>query len=417
MPFLTYFDPASTDPRDLVDREADVRWLKNSLMSFFRGSDKSRGRAVALLGDRGVGKSIVMKKVISDLREVLSATTLFVEVDCRRVRSQRRVYHEIARQILNELGGRADISPAMIDNARVLEAITEMGEAKRSVVVERITAYKSALDLKPSRQLLSLLNITYGIHIEQSSKRQESHEGVVHFDDARVRDLVIAFFEDLRANQGLDAIVVLDNLDELNHESFIDDELRKAHMAEIDALIGLALAPIGFALTVRTYFASSLTREIDGNRVLERLSDDEHVEIVRRRIQREPAEIQAAFGDSESSECIANLAKKAPTSLALLSWFNFLAQNDLHRTQDVQKSLLGLAKAKYAAVNIKVIERIAAAFAAVDGPLSDEQLLAACEGRRLLMTQLLRSQIVLPVDFWHPVEFLLSPELHFMLGR
>lgn len=417
MPFLTYLDPGSTDPRDLVDREADVRWLESSLYGYLRASDKSRGRALALLGERGVGKSIVMKKVLADLRNVHSATTLFIEVDCRRVRSQRRVYHEIARQILNELGYRTDISPAMMDNARVLETIAAMSEVKRSVAVDRIIAYKSALKLEHARQLLSLLNITYGIQLEQSSKRSDAQEGIVRFDDARVRDLVVAFFEDLRANQGLDAIVVLDNLDELDHESFIDEDRRKAHMAEIDALVGLSLAPIGFVVTVRTYFATSLTRAIDGNRVLERLSDHDHATVVKRRIAREPADVQAPFTNAEANACIETLATMAPTSLALLSWFNYLAQNDLQCTSDVTRDLAGMVKAKHAAVNFKIVERVAQAFGAVDGPLTDERLLELCDERRPLLTQLLRSQIVLPVDFWNPVEFTLSPDLHFMLGR
>ena len=49
MPFLTYLDPANTDPIDHVDRETDVVWPRGKLSSYLRAPDKSRGRAVAIL--------------------------------------------------------------------------------------------------------------------------------------------------------------------------------------------------------------------------------------------------------------------------------------------------------------------------------------------------------------------------------
>jgi hypothetical protein len=41
-------------------------------------------------------------------------------------------------------------------------------------------------------------------------------------------------------------------------------------------------------------------------------------------------------------------------------------------------------------------------------------LLAACEGKTSLFNLVVRYQIVLPVDFWSPTDFTLSPDLHFM---
>lgn len=413
MPFLTYLDPASTDPVDHVDREDDVAWLRQSLYGFLRAADKSRGRAVAILGERGLGKSSLVHKVLDELREQLAATTLFLTVNCRNHRNQRKVYHAIAVEAIEQLGYRTNVDPALLATARLLAAIASMDIVKQSSLYERITTFKQASKLAGARSLLTFLGINYDINIERSAKNLDNLEGSIHFEGTRVRDAVIAFFEDLRA-QGFDAVVVLDNLDELDHEAIAEDADRDALLAEFDSLLGLASAPIGLVLTVRTYFASSLTRAIAANRVLHRMSDAQHVELLEQRLTREPAEIRELFADDRCGACIARLGSLAPTPLALLKWFNYLAQNELHASEQIELNLRGLARDQFATVKLDVLERVVATFESPDVAVPAEALLAACGNNRSLFKLLLRYQIVLPVDFWHPTEFTLSPDLHFM---
>ena len=415
MPFLTYLDPASTDPADHVNRELDVAWVRNSLESFLRAPDKSRGRALAVLGERGIGKSTLVRAAIESLRETYAASTLFLFVDCRRIRNQRKVYHAIASAAVDQLGYRSDVDDAMKATARLLETIASMDTVEESVLYQRITRFKQAIKLSGARNLLKHLGISYDINIERSSERADKLEGSIHFDGTRLREAVVAFFEDLRAHQGYDAIIVLDNLDELDHEAIAEERDREALLAEIDALLGLASAPIGLVLTVRTYFASSLTRAIDGgNRVLHRMSDGDHVNIVRGRLAHERAEIRVAFDDQRCSDCIGRVAAAAPTPLALLKWFNYLAQNELHASPDIEDNLRGLARDQFATVPMAVLERVVGSFEQVGAAVPEDVLIAACGGNRSLFKLLLRYQIVLPVDFWHPTEFTLSPDLHFM---
>ncbi|MFO7564132.1 MAG: AAA family ATPase [Enhygromyxa sp.] len=413
MPFLTYFDPASTDPSDHVDREADVAWLCQSLMSHLKSPDKSRGRAVAILGERGTGKSTLTRKAIDQLREHHRATTLFLTIDCRRIRTQRRIYEAIAAQAVNELGFRADVPGPLKATARLLEAIASMDTVKQTTLYERMAAFRLAVKLSGNRNLLRLLALTYDINLERSGTHVESLEGSIHFDGHRLRDAVVAFFQDLR-NHDLDTIVVLDNLDELDHEAVANDAQRQSLLEEIDALLGLTLAPIGLVLTVRSYFASSLTRAIDGNRVLHRLSNTDQVELLRKRLAREPKDIRAQFEAPACDACIERLARRAPTPLALLKWFNYLAQNELQAEANIEHNLRGLARDQFATVRLPVLEAVVASFDDPNDPIPEADLLAACGNNRSVLAQLMRYQIVLPVDFWHPTEFTLSPDLHFM---
>ncbi|KIG12936.1 hypothetical protein DB30_00892 [Enhygromyxa salina] len=249
MPFLTYLDPASTDSADHVEREVDVAWLRQSLLGFLQAPDKSRGRAVAILGERGAGKSALAHKVVDELRELHAATTLFLIVDCRKHRNQRKIYHAIAVEAIKQLGYRSDVDQSMLATARLLETIALMDTVKQATVYERISTFKQAAQLNGSRSLLNYLGVSFEINIERSAKNLDSLEGSIHFDGSRLLDAVVAFFEDLRAHQGLDAVVVLDNLDELRGElrrciassgdgtlSTLDDP------REVDELVRLGLA-------------------------------------------------------------------------------------------------------------------------------------------------------------------------------
>ncbi|MGB1015073.1 MAG: hypothetical protein ACPG4T_13140, partial [Nannocystaceae bacterium] len=70
---------------------------------------------------------------------------------------------------------------------------------------------------------------------------------------------------------------------------------------------------------------------------------------------------------------------------------------------------------RYANFQPEILEAVVRAFnGKPKGPVSAKQLLDVCNQRHVLFNQLLRSQVVLPVDFWSPYEFTLAPELHFM---
>lgn len=420
MPFLTFFEPTGIDPRDHVDREADLAWLRGSLDSYLKAPDKSQGRCVAVLGERGIGKSILVRKVLDDLREIHTATTLFLQVDCRHCRTQRKVYQAIAMAAVDQLAGRSGVDPALVATARLLEAIASMDTVKQTALYERITAFKAAVKLGGKKSLLELLGKSYEINLERSVKSGESLDAAIHFDSLRLRDAVIAFFHDLRDHQAdpnkrLDVIVVLDNLEELDHEAIAEERHRHDLLVEIDALLGLSLAPIGLVLTVRTYFAAGLMRAIHSSLLLEPMCAADHVALLDARLARESAAMRELFGRAEHRACIERLASSAQTPLALLRWFNFLAQYELHADPDIATNLRGLARAQYATVPMRVLEQVVAAFGTGEYPIHEDVLLAACTNQQPIFKQLLRYQIVLPVDFWNPVDFTLSPELHFLL--
>jgi len=414
MPFLNYLNPASVSPEDMVNRETEERWLRRGLESYLKSPDKGHGRAFCIIGEKGVGKSILTRKVIAELSEIYSATTLFLIVDCRRFRDQRGVYGEVARQAVSQLAFRQDVDKSLVANARILETIAGFDDVERRELHEHLAQHQMATNLEGGR-LLAFLGANFGVSLNLSRKSRESLEGKIRFGGHRLREAVVDFFDDVRQHAGIDVILYLDNIDELDHDAIRSEDERLRVRKETDGLLGLAHAPIGLILNMRTYFASILTREVDNPRVLSRMSVEDHMALVERRLARETEDVQSQLGTETVRQGLRRLAELAPTPLALLEWFRYLCERELHERDDFTSELRGMLADYFASLPINVLERVIEAFDGPDAPVARARLLAACNENEAVLNQLLLQQVVLPQDFWHPNEFTLAPELHFML--
>ncbi len=67
----------------------------------------------------------------------------------------------------------------------------------------------------------------------------------------------------------------------------------------------------------------------------------------------------------------------------------------------------------YATVPLATLKRVVSAFSDLTVPVLRETLVSTC-GSETVMRQLEDLQIVLPCDFWNPIEFTLDPNLAFL---
>src|SRR5690606_3487676 len=129
----------------------------------------------------------------------------------------------------------------------------------------------------------------------------------------------------------------------------------------------------------------------------------------------ETEDVQSQLGPETVRQGLRRLAELAPTPLALLAWFRYLCERELHERDDFTRELRGMLADYFASLPINVLARVIEAFDGPDAPVARARLLAACNENEAVLNQLLLQQVVLPQDFWHPNEFTLAPELHFML--
>jgi len=420
---LSNLSPTAVNPRELVNRDADADWLRDGLTAWLRSPDPSAGGGFCVLGDKGIGKSILTRRVIEDLREVHAATTMFLLVDCRPLRNQRDVYREAANQLVEELvARRSDVPPALIAEARVFDTLTRFDQVTLKHAHEQLTQYKVSVDIGGSHSLVKWLDAKLGISLLRSSKSIEALEGSITVDGPRLHEGFVQLLHDItrhsiKQDEPLRVVLYLDNIEELRHEALNKDEAREAVRADVEALLHLSEAPLGLVLNMRTYYSSVLTRRISKRRTLGRMPDAEQRAIFERRMAGEDPRDQARVRASEAvATAIDKLADLARTPLAFLTWAEFILDEGLYDQDDMARALTRRLGSHYSTV-ARYIPTVAALFKDPSALVDAETVREACGGNDSIYRQLIDQQVLLPHNYWDPREFSIDPELGFLVGR
>jgi Cdc6-like AAA superfamily ATPase len=103
--FLQRFKPSAIDPLYLVNRQVDLDWLVGAISTYLSDPDpRARGPlSFCVLGEKGVGKTILTKAALWKLRGQFSDRAIFVEADCRRFRTAKQVIDVIAKGVVEAL--------------------------------------------------------------------------------------------------------------------------------------------------------------------------------------------------------------------------------------------------------------------------------------------------------------------------
>lgn len=420
---LPYFDPTDTAPRFLVNRDREQAWLRSRLVDYLKRTEETTytGRPLAVIGEKGVGKTILGAAVLQSLKQEagIGDRTLFLRVDCRRARTGREVLTEVAQQMVEALALERTLSPkssvaALLDAARILRTLCNFdGDAELKTVHEHLQQYKTALNLKGEHKLLGSLAVDFGISLERTEKQVKTLEGKLRFDDKRLARAMVALLTDIRS-QGLHIVLHIDNIDELRHEGYQDTTIRTQTRHDVESILALIAAPIALLLCMRTYFAGSLPREVKQTLKLEQLASEHLQVLLWPRLTEVPAEQTALRQALSSSALQADVDRMAAMSRTPLSFLTWLQARMDEPKASLEASLRGYLRTHYASLPESTLEAVARVFAKPEQPVPSAQLHTACGGNQAVYNQLLDRQVVLPLDYWHPTEFTLDPELDFL---
>jgi Cdc6-like AAA superfamily ATPase len=420
--FLNHFDPSDVSPDVLVDREDDVAWLRSNFESYFdaieeRTLDVAAKRIVCVTGDKGIGKSILAAKVVQELRRKYSASTLFVSVDCRSANGARGVIASIASGLVEEIATFTPVVAAagkpfpewLQPLAAVLSAVAHADAASRKTLRQQMSLHKAALKLG-GQMMLRALSSEFQVSIEQERRESDALETTVTFDVDRLLLLTTRLFQDIR-QAGMRVFLLIDNVDELQHE-YWNDDARKSTQATVKSVLRLTEAPIAMLLCMRTYFQTILPRAVGVPRHLEQLPDAQLLEIVDHRISLDSEPVQRALRADDAQAVIKALAERATTPLALLIWVKWVAESKRGFADPVDAHAERWRDARYVDFK-KVIEAALKLFAAQEAEgldaVASKDLLAAIGGDEQGLRYLQTTELILPRDFWDPTHFVLDP--------
>lgn len=409
------FNAFETDPGLFLNRDAEREWLSKSILAWLGRTDEDGRQSWCVHGPKGSGKTIFARKVLGDVKGAAGkhlASTLFVEVDCRRRNSSREVYKHIAYECVRALdelkSARAKVPEALLDMGRAFRAIASLeGNVEAQIARETLVRFQASLGGKTSSALSKALEGTFGLTFEASQKTTQSMKASIRFDDAGLCQMLNAYFRDLRS-AGYRVLLFVDNIDELQHE-YDTDEVRRRVRVQADWVLELAEAPIGMLVCMRSYF-STIARTTH-KRVLAPLKGNHLVGILEKRVTREESELKKRFEEPAVKSMKSWLAEKAPTPLAYLQWFQNLAEREAWEIDARKAAIEEVIRSEYANVPFDLIECIVRLYDRVDSEVVREKILAACNQNESEFAVLQDRQVILPNDFWSPTRFTLDPFL------
>lgn len=421
--FLNHFQPETLDTRDFVNRNRERERLVGAFSSYFEEaranpSDTQSRRQAVVIGGKGIGKSLLGRCVVHQLREKYSDSTIFVEVDCRPTNTLRQVLEHFAQSLLRniaddddaEAGGKSKGVSPRLEAAQLFSALVHSTKAKRRQLQSRITGFSAVANFGLGR-LVRAVETTFQVGVSAKREIVESLDIEVEINDAQLFSLAQDLIEDLRRN-GTQVFLFLDNLDELRH-SYHTEDSRAETETMLSHVLSLTDGPVASLLCMRAYFhGGSLTRSRPHPLALGPLSAEEQWKILQNRLARENASVQAALRTPGAEKRLRELATNATTPLALLRWVGALAESEAGIEGDLQTEKAASRK-HYGGFYQSQLAELFALFerAGMNAQLPQEDILAAIGGNEKAFRAFTQNEVLLPVDFWAPSHYTLDPTI------
>lgn len=407
------WSPTGAHPSPLVDRDDLRADLRDDLLGFLEREDSSSSGLWAVIGDKGIGKTIFTRAVLDEVRAERSSTAVIATIDCRRRRTWREVLSQLCWALVNELREIKTIKSeavhtALLAEAQLLEDLAKLDKAERQTFHERALSYRAGLEAELPTKLLSVLRADLGLELGIEEKRIRSLSGSRIFDEDRLNRAICALCNDIR-EAGLRVVIYLDNVDELDHE-YHDESARIRVRKDAEGLLRLAESPVALVVNMRTYFSRVLPRQMPiPPWRLKPLPASELLAILDKRNRQESRAVRDSFGTLEARQAVIDLARLAPTPLAFLTWVHVLQRWNCLSLAKLEEGFSLYVEAMCSTIEKRRIVRVMETFDSPTVAVGRERVLAACEGSESLLRKLEDLQVVLPEDFWAPEHYTLDP--------
>lgn len=416
MPLLEKLDPEDVNPVHLVNRRELVDRVCAQLGLYLRSRDVEGGQSWLLFGDKGVGKSIVSREILSRVRKDLSGRTLIVVVDCRRVRTWRDCLRDIIGHLRTEVDEVQrlfpnEVSASLRNTVAIINEVVRWDSGELKLLEDTVQRLAGSAKVSGSHSA-SFLKAEFNLEVTSSRSSTQSFNGSLKLDERRIAAMLSALSRDL-FEAGWRPLIYLDNIDELDHRYSTSEERQKVR-SEVEGILSLKTAPVALLMNMRSYFATAFNRVATRNEVVEPLPEAELRALLQSRVQFESDSVRTWFDDATTQAGVQNLTKTAGSPFALLKWFRYLAERDQLSGALTPAAAAGYVASHYASVPLDELKTVVTtAFGhGARAVCSRADLLRACGDDETLLTQLVELQAVLPVDFWNPIRFTLDPELH-----
>jgi energy-coupling factor transporter ATP-binding protein EcfA2 len=172
MPFYTRcIQPHNIDPKLFTDREEEYRHLKEVLKSIILAKEEEE-RRLLIHGDRGMGKSILLRKVLSHLKQEIEFIPVIV--DGRYSMDAEELLRDMCEKLASLLRNDVDYKK----EEKTISEISYLNEVSRVAVITKSWARSSASEIEAKRGagigFLDFFKLSFGVGGKEAEELTKS---------------------------------------------------------------------------------------------------------------------------------------------------------------------------------------------------------------------------------------------------
>lgn len=386
--------------------------LTEMLGSFIEPGAPREGR-ILIRGRRGVGKSMLSRKAIDELRHKYGP--LIVTVDGQHTgHGPESFLRELAKDLAKETLENA-LDDELVKSA---ELLLRLGSATE-VTVKQVQQWQKTLKigLNLNHRFTDLVGLEFGMQRVSGKTRKLEQTYNRRIDVDLLRELIQALVHDCHRTEQ-PVVLLLDNLDQVGYAEREEDVRRvmdlARHLLSLKGCLVVANLRSEF-VSADLRKSSSLSREIGG------FAPDELMELFDKRVQVRGDEIRDKLQHTGFVAIARELSSWTDNGWGFLRWLMFLDYERIDFTaEDTEKlrdALCRFAEQNYAGVRIGEMERLARPYADyAQGFLTKHELTSSSDGSidEELIERAVRYGVLVPDWLLEPDRYSLSPTLCFL---
>jgi Cdc6-like AAA superfamily ATPase len=393
MPIYTRcIQPHSIDPKLFTDREEEYRHLKEVLKSIILAKEEEE-RRLLIHGDRGMGKSILLRKVLSHLKQEIEFIPVIV--DGRYSMDAEELLRDICKKLASLLRNEVDYKK----DEKAIREISYLEEVSRVAVITKSWARSRASEIEAKSGVgigfLNFFKLSFGVGGKEAEAEELTKSIITEINSRFLRELLSFVIKTIKK----EVVIAIDNLDQIHDKDQIAEFVREIFKHRESPII---------ATLRREAITAEFRRSFRDPIMINGLSEEALGDILALRIEKCPEK-------EVLMEKLPSIADKLKTvtdnPLSFLTWIHFLCNNSELNPQNLLDDLKGFVFALYNVEPDKA-SPICKFFLDRDNPfLAKETILAQSNEDDYEM--MVENGILVPDDLYEPRKYRLSPDLSF----
>ena len=211
MPIYTRcIQPQSIDPKLFTDREDEYRHIKEILRSIILAKEEEE-RRLLIHGDRGTGKSILLRKVLYDLKQEIDFISTIV--DGRTSENAEDLLRDICEKLASQLRDEYSGDEKAICEISYLDEVSRVGTITRSWA--RSTAAEIETKSGAEIGLLNFFKLSLGVGGKETEVEEQIKTTKTDINSRFLRQLLSSVIKTVSSDRDKEVVVAIDSLDQI----------------------------------------------------------------------------------------------------------------------------------------------------------------------------------------------------------